>query len=52
MLSNKSHSIFEIFLKISTFEKLYNFCFVILPSTILRSIIHGVYFQICNMTQQ
>ena len=52
MLSNKSRSIFEIYLKISTFEKLCNFCFVILPSTILRSIIHGFYFQICNMTQQ
>ena len=55
MLSNKSRSIFEIYLKISTFEKLCNFCFVILPSTILLSIIHGHYFQIsftCNMTQQ
>ena len=52
MLSNKSRSIFEIYLKISTFEKLCNFCFVILPSTILRSVIHRRYFQICNITQQ
>ena len=43
MLSNKSRSIFE---------KLCNFCFVILPSAILRSVIHRRYFQICNITQQ